>query len=67
MAKKITETTERWCCEPSDLTRLPTLRKCQHCGQIHKDVRVTDPAGAADTVLEAVDDEELAKLLGREQ
>ena len=64
MARKITETTERFCCEPRDLEILEPIktivlskqsieyqkldRYCKHCGQIFEYYSFMDAAGSPD-------------------
>jgi len=57
MPVKITETIERWCCEPKDLKKYRGEGSksiemfCQHCGQQFTSEKYTDAAGARDTKL----------------
>ena len=53
MAEKITETTERWCCddEKGDLVKYEEERavrhyKCKHCGDLWVSEWVNDGAGS---------------------
>jgi len=57
MPVKITETIDRWCCEPKDLKKYKgegpkTVELfCQYCGQQFGSERYMDAAGSSDTKL----------------
>jgi len=61
MPIKITETIERFCCEPKDLKKYEGAHNdeepknvkwfCQYCGQLWENHTYTDAAGSRDTEL----------------
>jgi hypothetical protein len=61
MPKKITETTERWCCQPEDMRYLQANPKyvfCVYCGQKFVWSRRLDAAGSREDYLVKVEEED---------
>jgi hypothetical protein len=60
MSKKITETIERWCCQPEDITNRrgeARYEYCIHCLQKFEWKRRLDAAGSREDYLVKVEEE----------